>query len=84
MGTISVTYFKQQPYFIQAHWHSPDTTKTFYKPLFYHSKYQKGKPADSLLPREQQTQHFVQGALADAPAVGRYSDFRLSQRHQLV
>lgn len=71
---------------IQAHWHTPATTKTFYKPLFYHTKYQKfmGKPPGRLLPRGQQAQHFIQGALADALAVGHYPDFRLLERHQLV
>lgn len=43
-----------------------------------------GKPPGSLLPGEQQTQHFVQGALADAPAVGHYLDLRFLERHQLV
>ena len=40
-----------------------------------------GKLPGRLLPREQQAQHFIQGAPADAPALGLYPDSRLPERH---
>lgn len=43
-----------------------------------------GKLPGGVLPREQQAWPFIQGAPADALAMGLYPDSRLQERHQPV